>query len=220
MEKNWVRWLVCLLLFLSGGVFFKLVPFVSFKLELTWDAFSAIGTVSAVVVSLYLASSVERKQRAENKERSLLVAARLWPMADSLNGHLAELSGWVYFDTLDSQEPISDIRERVKRLRTYLDRLTMQDIERIVAIDITIASYLSRAIGGIEGVITSVERESREWDAISKGSKEFYRQHWGDALLSARDFLLMALPTLEYAAKKAAPLPDWAALNAESDTEN
>lgn len=216
MEKNWVCWLVCLLLFLCGGIFFKLVPLVSFKLELTWDAFSAVGTVAAVVVSLYLASATERKQRAENKERSSLVAARLWPIADALNGDLAGLSSWVYFEDLDSSEPISDIREKVKRLRLYLDRMTMKDIEQIVAIDIKIASYLSRAIGEIEGVVASVERESREWDVISKLSKDFYRQHWGDALLSARDFLLIALPSLEYAARNAAPLPDWAAINAES----
>jgi hypothetical protein len=210
MEKSWVRWLVCLLLFLCGGVFFKLAPVVTFKFELSWDAFSAIGTVAAVVVSLYLARSVERKQQAENKERSSLVAARLWPIADALNGDLAGLSGWVYFDDLDSPEPISDIREKVKRLRIYLDRMTMQDIERIVAIDITIASYLSRAIGEIEGVIASVERESKEWNNISRASKDFYREHWGKAIISARDFLNMALPSLEYAAQKAAPIPDWA----------
>lgn len=218
MEKSWVRWLVCLLLFLCGGIFFKLVPLVSFKFELSWDAFSAVGTVAAVVVSLYLASSTERKQRAENKERSSLVAARLWPIAEALNGDLAGLSGWVYFDNLDSSEPISDIRERVKRLRVYLDRMTMQDIERIVAIDITIASYLSRAIGEIEGVVASVERESEEWNNISQGSKDFYRQHWGGAILSARDFLLLALPSLMHVAQKAAPPPDWGAIYAAEET--
>lgn len=218
MEKSWVRWLVCLLLFLSGGIFFKLMPVATFKFELSWDAFSAIGTVAAVVVSLYLARSAERKQQAESKERSLLVAARLWPIAEALNGDLAGLTGWVYFEELDSPEPISDIREKVKRLRLYRDRMTMQDIERIVAIDITIASYLSRAIGEVDGVVASVERESKEWGAISQGSKDFYREHWGNSILSAREFLLMALPSLKHAAQKAAPMPDWAALDAEADT--
>lgn len=210
MEKSWVRWLVCLLLFLSGGIFFKLLPVVSLKFDLSWEAFSAIGTVAAVVVSLYLARSAERKQQAGDRERSSLVAARLWPVAEALNGDLAGLSGWVYFENLDSPEPISDIRETLKHLRVYLDRMTMQDIERIIAIDITIASYLSRAIGEIEGVIASVERESEEWNNISSMSKDFYREHWGKAILSAREFLLMALPTLEHAAQKAAPVPDWA----------
>ncbi|NWB64438.1 hypothetical protein [Pseudomonas sp. F1002] len=218
MEKSWVRWLVCLLLFLCGGIFFKLAPMASFKFEITWDAFSAIGTVAAVVVSLYLARSTDRKRQAENKVRSTLVVARLWPIAEALNGALTDLSGWVYFDDLDSPEPISDIRERVKRLRIYLDRMSMQDIELLVSIDIVIASYLSRAIGEVEGVIASVERESREWNAISRGSKEFYRNHWGDAILSARDFLTLALPSLKYSAQKAAPVPDWAAIYAEEES--
>ena len=209
MKKDLVVWGGCLMLFLCGGIFFKLIPLVSFKFELSWDAFSAVGTVSAVVVSLYLASSTERKRQAENKERSSLVAARLWPIAEALNGALVGLSGWVYFDNLDSPERISDIREQLKRLRVYLDRMTMQDIERIVAIDMTVASYLSRAIGEIEGVVASVEREIQEWDVISQGSKDFYRKHWGDAILTARDFLLMALPSLKHAAQKAAPLPEW-----------
>ncbi|MBV4552329.1 hypothetical protein HU742_014380 [Pseudomonas sp. SWRI102] len=210
MRRDLIVWLGCLLLFFCGGIFFKLLPAATFKFELSWEAFSAIGTVAAVVVSLYLARSTERNKRAEGKERSSLVAARLWPTADALNRDLAELSGWAYFDNLDGPEPISDIRDRVKRLRVYLDRMMMQDVERIIAIDIIVANYLSRAIGEVEGVIVSVERESEEWHLISQLSKDFYRQHWGAAILSAREFLLMALPSLEYAARKAAPAPDWA----------
>lgn len=217
MSRDWVVWLGCLMLFVCGGIFFKLVPAVSFSFVLSWDAFSAVGTISAVALSLYLATDADRKLLAEKKVRSSLVAARLWPIAEALNGDLAALSGWVYFDNLNSPEPISDIRERVSRLRIYLDRLTMQDIERIVPIDISIASYLSRAIGEVEGVIASVEREGQEWSAISKGSKEFYRKHWGDSIISAREFLLMALPSLEYAAKKAAPFPDFAMKNAHME---
>lgn len=217
MEKAWVRWLVCLLLFLCGGIFFKLLPQVSVDLKLDWDAFSAIGTLAAVIVSLHLAGSAERKLVAERKERSALVAARVWPIAEALNGHLSDLSGWVYFDNLDDPEKISDIRERVKRLRVYLDCMKIDDVERIVAIDISVASYLSRAIGEVEGVVVSVEREGKEWDAISQLSKEFYRKHWGDAILNARDFLQMALPSLEYAARKAAPIPDWAEIHAKEE---
>ena len=205
-----MRWLVCLLLFLCGGIFFKLLPQASGDLKLDWNALSAIGTFAAVIVSLYLASSAERKQVAERRERSALAAARVWPIAEALNGHLSDLSGWVYFDNLDDPEKISDIRERVKRLRVYLDCMKIDDVERIVAIDISVASYLSRAIGEIEGVVVSVEREGKEWDAISQLSKEFYRKHWGDAILNARDFLQMALPSLQHAAQKAAPIPDWA----------
>ncbi|WP_448177133.1 hypothetical protein [Pseudomonas putida] len=217
MEKAWVRWLVCLLLFLCGGIFFKLLPQVSVDLKLDWNAFSAIGTFAAVIVSLYLASSAERKLVAERRERSALVAARVWPIAEALNGHLSDLSGWVYFDNLDDPEKISDIRERVKRLRVFLDCMKIDDVERIVAIDISVASYLSRAIGEIEGVVVSVEREGEEWDAISQVSKEFYREHWGGALLNARDFLQMALPSLMTAAHKAAPTPDWAEIYAKEE---
>lgn len=217
MEKAWVRWLVCLLLFLCGGIFFKLLPQASVDLKLDWNALSAIGTFAAVIVSLYLASSAERKQVAERRERSALAAARVWPIAEALNGHLSDLSGWVYFDNLDDPEKISDIRERVKRLRVYLDCMKIDDVERIVAIDISVASYLSRAIGEIEGVVVSVEREGKEWDAISQVSKEFYRKHWGDAILSARDFLQMALPSLMHAAQKAAPIPDWAEIYGKDD---
>ncbi|QXH53407.1 hypothetical protein KSS94_09945 [Pseudomonas fakonensis] len=217
MEKAWVRWLVCLLLFLCGGVFFKLLPQASVDLKLDWNAFSAISTFAAVIVSLYLASSAERKLVAERRERSALAAARVWPIAEALNGHLSDLSGWVYFDNLDDPEKISDIRERVKRLRVYLDCMKIDDVERIVAIDISVASYLSRAIGEIEGVVVSVEREGKEWDTISQVSKEFYRKHWGDAILIARDFLLMALPSLKHAAQKAAPIPDWAEIYGKDD---
>ncbi|WJO31015.1 hypothetical protein [Pseudomonas monteilii] len=217
MEKAWVRWLVCLLLFLCGGIFFKLLPQVSVDLKLDWNAFSAIGTFAAVIVSLYLASSAERKLVAERRERSALVAARVWPIAEALNGHLSDLSGWVYFDNLDDPEKISDIRDRVKRLRVCLDCMKIDDVERIVAIDISVASYLSRAIGEIEGVVVSVEREGEEWDAISQASKEFYREHWGGALLNARDFLQMALPSLMTAAHKAAPTPDWAEIYAKEE---
>lgn len=210
MEKAWLRWLVCLLLFLCGGIFFKLLPQVSVDLKLDWNAFSAIGTFAAVIVSLYLASSAERKLVADRRWRSALAAARVWPIAEALNQHLSDLSGWVYFDNLDDPETISDIREKVKQLRVYLDCIKVDDIDRIVAIDISIASYLSRAIGEIEGVVVSVEREGKEWDAIPQTSKEFYREHWGGALLSARDFLQMALPSVMAAAEKAAPTPDWA----------
>ncbi|WP_145133563.1 MULTISPECIES: hypothetical protein [unclassified Pseudomonas] len=209
MSRDWVVWLGCLLLFVCGGLFFRISPVVIFKLELTWEAFSAIGTLGAVVVSLYLARSAERRLRSENKERSSLVAARLWPIAEALNSQLADLSGWVYFDNLDAPESISDIRERVKRLHIYFDRMTMQDIERIIAIDISIANYLSRAMGEVEGVIASVEREGEEWNNISQVSKDFYRERWGNSIISARDFLTMALPSLMYAAQKAAPFPDW-----------
>ena len=153
MEKSWVRWGVCLLLFVCGGVFSKLAPVVTFKLELGWEAFSAIGTLAAVVLSLYLARSAELKARSENKQRSLLVAARLRPIAGALNADLAALSTWVYFENLDSSEPISDIRDAVKRLRIYLDGIKLQDIERIIAIDIVVASYLSKAVGEVEGLI-------------------------------------------------------------------
>ena len=209
MSRDWVVWLGCLMLFVCGGLFFRIPPLVTFELKLTWEAFSAIGTVSAVVVSLYLARSIERRIRSENKERSSLVAARLWPIAEALNSQLADLSGWVFFDNLDEPEPISDIRDRVKRLRIYLDRMTMQDIERVIAIDISVASYLSRAMGEVEGVIASVERESDEWNKISQVNKDFYRERWGNSIISARDFLTMALPSLMYAAQKAAPFPDW-----------
>lgn len=209
MSRDWVVWLGCLMLFVCGGLFFRISPVVTFKLGLTWEAFSAIGTLGAVVVSLYLARSTERRLRSENKERSSLVAARLWPIAEALNGQLVDLTGWVYFDNLESPEPIADIRERVKRLRYYLDRMTMQDIERIIAIDISIASYLSRAMGEIEGVIASVEREGDEWNKISPASKDFYRERWGNSIISARNFLTMALPSLMDAAQNAAPIPEW-----------
>ncbi|MFI8643842.1 hypothetical protein ACIGJK_03430 [Pseudomonas iridis] len=210
MEKSWVRWGVCLLLFVCGGVFSKLAPVVTFKLELGWEAFSAIGTLAAVVLSLYLARSAELKARSENKQRSLLVAARLRPIAGALNADLAALSTWVYFENLDSSEPISDIRDAVKRLRIYLDGIKLQDIERIIAIDIVVASYLSKAVGEVEGLIVSVERESQEWSQISKPLKDYYRSHWGASLISARDSLNMALPSLDFAATKAAPTPDYA----------
>lgn len=209
MENSWVSWLTCLLLFLCGGIFFKVVPDIGFKSILSWEAFSAIGTFSAVVVSLYLARSTDRKRQADNKARSSLVAARLSPIAEALEGYLEDLLSWVYFDDLDSLEPISDIRERVKRLRIYLDRMSMQDIERIISIDASTANYLSRAVGEVEGLIVSVERESKEWNAISQPSKDFYRNHWGDAIVSARDFLLIALPKLVSAAQIAAPTPSW-----------
>lgn len=209
MEKDWVRWLVCILIFLCGGIFFKLVPDNSFKFILSWEAFSAIGTLSAVGVSLYLACSTDRKRQAEDSTRSSLVAARLAPIAEALEGDLEDLLSWVYFDDLDSLEPISDIRERVKRLRIYLDRMPMQDIERIIPIGASTANYLSRAVGEVEGLIVSVERESKEWSAISQSSKVFYRTHWGDAIVSARDFLIIALPKLVSVAKKAAPTPEW-----------
>lgn len=217
MEKTWMPWLISLLLFIAGGIFFKLVPMTSFELTITWDAFSALGTIAAVIVSLYLASSSERKVQSENKLRSTIVAARIWPVAEALNAALASLSGWVYFENLDSEEPISDVREEVKRLRIYLDGINTQDIEMMVSIDIRIASYLARSVGEVEGVIASVERESAEWGSISKMSKDFYRSHWGDALINARELLQMALPSIMFAAKKAAPLPDWATIYAEDD---
>jgi len=217
MEKTWMPWVVSLLLFISGGIFFKLVPMMNFELTMSWDTFSALGTIAAVVVSLYLAGSSDRKVRAANKVRSTIVAARIWPVAEALNAALGALSGWVYFENLDSDEPINDVREEVKRLRVYLDGIKMQDIEMLVSIDISIASYLARSIGEVEGVIASVERESVEWKSISKFNKDFYRSHWGDALINARDLLQMALPSIMFAAKKAAPLPDWATIYAKDD---
>lgn len=209
MENSWVRWGVCVLLFFSGGVFFKLAPAVTFQLKLGWEAFSAVGTLAAVVVSLWLARSADLKVRTENKQRSLLVAARLRPIAGALNADLAVLSTWAYFENLDSSEPISDIRDAVKRLRIYLDGIKLQDIERIIPIDIMVASYLSKAVGEVEGLIVSVERESQEWNEISKPIKDYYRNQWGAALESARESLNMALPSLDFAATKAAPTPDY-----------
>lgn len=218
MEKFWVRWFVCVLLFLSGGVFFKLIPHVSFNfdLKLGWEAFSAMGTIAAVIVSLYMARSSDRNRKAEKKEISSLVAARLWPITQALHQALIDLSVWVYLDDLDSSEPISDIRESVKHLRIYLDRISINDIEQVVYIDIVTASYLSRSIGEIGGVIASVERESKEWIAIPQRSKEFYRSHWGGSLTAAQDFLFLVLPNLEKAAQRATPSPDWAAVYGEA----
>ncbi|MNJ75981.1 hypothetical protein D3C77_731750 [compost metagenome] len=82
----------------------------------------------------------------------------------------------------------------------------------MVSIDISTASYLSRSIGEVGGVIASVERETKEWADISQSSKEFYRKHWGDTLTSAQDFLFLALPSLEKAAQRATPSPDWATI--------
>lgn len=48
--------------------FFKVLPAVSFSFVLNWDAFSAVGTIAAVVLSLYLATDADRKLLAEKSK--------------------------------------------------------------------------------------------------------------------------------------------------------
>lgn len=206
-------------LVLCGGIFFKLLPSLSLNLQLDWNSLSAIGTLSAVLVSLWLARSSDRKTRREEKQRGELAASRIWPIAGAMNAQLSEFVGWVYFDDLDSSEPISDIRDKFKKLQVFADRISREDVQDTVSLDISVASYLARAIGEIEGVIVSVEREIKEWGQISRLQKEFFRSTWGDAVVNSRDLLLLALPTLEYAAQKAAPLPDWAKIYATEQLE-
>ncbi|WP_241356881.1 hypothetical protein, partial [Escherichia coli] len=102
MLKDKQSLLVAVLLFVSGGVFFNILPSVSLAVSLDWNALSAIGTVGAVLVSLGLAVTSWWNRRGEEKLRAKLVAARIRPVLVDLINQLEYFSAWYYFDNLDS----------------------------------------------------------------------------------------------------------------------
>lgn len=54
MLKDKQSWLVAVLLFVSGGVFFNIIPSVSLAISLGWNALSAIGTIPGSIASAAL----------------------------------------------------------------------------------------------------------------------------------------------------------------------
>ncbi|HDQ4152933.1 hypothetical protein ACOAOH_28415 [Pseudomonas aeruginosa] len=215
MLKDKQSWLVAVLLFVSGGVFFNILPSVSLAISLDWSALSAVGTVGAVLVSLGLAVTSWWNRRGEEQLRAKLVAARMRPVLVDLINQLGYFSAWYYFDNLDSPGEIEDVRGLVKPLRICTDSISKEDIERLVVLDQKSTGYLSSGIGRVEAVISEVERVTGDWDEITDVQKGRYRDTWGPTLDEARDHIYQAMDVIEKAVNDVAPEIDWSQVYAD-----
>lgn len=195
MEKRWVRWIVCLLLFLSGGVFFKLMPAATIKFDLGWDAFSAIGTLGAVVVSLYLASAADRKAKTQERHRAELVAVRIYPVLQSLHHRVTAIFAQFAFNAERASVNRPDILNDMKLAIEYARLIKDETLDALVHLDDGIfAKRLSRALGMLDGLGVEIHgMDLEQWNGLDQNHKVFFHGRWANHFSACDQLLRVAL---------------------------
>lgn len=214
MTRDRVVWGVCVLLFFAGGIFFQAFPDFNFG----WEAASAVGTISAVFLSLWLSGKSDRQAREREIVRVGLVAARVSPVVSRLEDLVSKLIGWAYFTNLDDEEnPVSDARAYVQGFRRYVDQISREDLEILVNLSPSVASGLSRVVGEITSLIHMVDSESRDWRDIPRNEKLVFQKEWGEHLITANTILSVIVRPLQKTMDNFSPLPDWGQIYSEDD---
>lgn len=214
MSRDWVVWGGCILLLFAGGIIFRAFPDIGFG----WEAASAVGTVSAVFLSLWLSGKSDRQAKEREAVRVGLVAARVSPVVSRLQDSVHKLIGWAYFTNLDDENnPVSDARVYVQGFRRYIDQISREDLEILVCLSPMVAAGLSRIVGEVTSLIHMVDSERRDWREIPRNEKLVFQEEWGEHLIIADDILSFIVRPLKRAMDDFSPLPDWGQIHYEDD---
>lgn len=173
---------------------------------LTWEALSALGTLLAVGVALYLARSDYSRQKEVATVRARLSAAsmtyRLKTTHDAIDSCIAR----VVFggtDTGSANEVLLALSEIKKVLSGPLFEPSPDDLVPLITLENSCAHRIARSTD----LIGTVRESARDIDvnALSSTQAAQLLDHWLTILKSASELLGAALMVCEKASEKGAP---------------
>ena len=178
-------------------------------MQIYWDAFSAIGTVAAVVVALILALQAEFYSRGNEKRKAGLVAARLLESVRLVGEEVRhKMAAFAFYE--DEQEGSNDnFACDMLTLRALADVLDIDTIEALSPLPGNCANRLAMAVGIIDALGREIEyvKSKKPWSKWSAEWRKNYVERWMSMSSRASDYFLAVIRELESSAGSIAPIP-------------
>lgn len=198
----------CVGLFLTGGIFFQL-----FKSNLDGQALSlflglisALGTVGAVGMAMYLSHKTESRLMKSEQVRAELEAARVSPALDSLVRSLD--SAYATFLFKVEHEVDEDLIAKLDHLALVAALISHESLGRMACLEESCAHRIARAISNIENTAVIVNRiKTIGWSNVPLMQKSFWHGEIYTSIRDARDLVMVAQRVCDRATNRGAPMP-------------
>jgi len=178
----------------------------TFALDQIWDPISALGTLAAVLVALYLARSDQRRQKEEATVRARLSAASMTYQLQTTHHAISSCIARVVFggtDTGSANEVLLALTEIKKVVSGPWFEPKPDDLVPLVSLENSCAHRIARftdLIGAVRGLASDLDLSS-----LSEAQAAHLLETWLTILKNAADLLGAALVVCERASEKGAP---------------
>lgn len=191
-----------------GGLFFSIFGMSQGKASFFLDLLSAVGTVSAAGIALYLSSLSSSKSEMAERAKAELSAAKLTPILSSILVKVEALNTARCFSADAAMSESFDLFDEFSELKPLVDLVSIGSLESLACLENNCANRIARAIGNIQQLVISVET-SREapWDELSWFRKVSDCAEWFDTISTVRQLLHVSLNTCYVTSGRAAPMP-------------
>lgn len=172
-----------------------------------WNALSAVGTIAAVAVALWISVKSDRSNGRAEKDRSELAAAKMLSPIITLEEKVAYIFAFFCFDDEESANQHMRILLAIQELEVLGKAISIDDLYPLLHLKHHAAKRAARALGLIQTF--SADAVSTLMHA-SWGSPRWRKEHykrWAEMLSEIKDHLSVAVSTCAEAASTGAPRP-------------
>lgn len=182
-----------------------------------WEAISALGTLAAVVVALYLASADRRRLRRDGKVRAHLYAASMTYRLSYARKVALSCQLTATFNNLEISIDASDAQaiatiKQTLRMNTF--RPNVDELQALIPLGNNCAHRIARAFDYIDRVRQSIENVG---EALTPEIRAQLLAEWRGEFGAAVDLLTIALRDCEPATELGAPTPTGQELYGDRD---
>lgn len=185
-----------------------------------WDILTALGTIGAAGAAVWLGVRQELIGRRETELRAKLLAARVGPGLERLNGTIASFIARVTFTPVTGALESRDLVRYADSIKSAAVELSLAELAELTPLPRNAAFRLARGLA----IVDLVQREMAELgpmvDAANFVTTTVSRiniMRWAHALREAKELLESAQRECEQAAAVVAARPDMAELYWDND---
>lgn len=172
-----------------------------------WEMWSAIGTITAVVVALGISCQAAWVTRKADKDRSELASAKMLSPLSELERKASYLFAWFCFNDGEHKDQYMPALLAIQELDVLAKSISIEDLYPLLHLKNHAAKRSARALGLIRtfsgDTITILMHHS--WSNVEQ--RETHQERWRGMLSEIKDHLAVAVMACDEAASTGAPRP-------------